>query len=70
MPKAVFVSSGLFFFFPLLVLKQLKVVGGKTRTVFPQKRRKVRFGSPLQKNEYRLLSTDHFSPDYNRPQGS
>lgn len=58
-----------FFFFILLVLKLLRGEK-KTHTVFRQKRRKVRFGSHLQQNEYMLLSTDHLSSDYNRPQGN
>ena len=55
-------------FFILLVLKPLK--GGKKDSYcISTKASKKLVGSLLQQNEYMLLSTDHLSPDYNRPQG-
>lgn len=56
-------------FFILLVLKATER-GKKTHTGFPQKRRQARVGSLLRQNECELLTIDHLSPDYNRPQGN
>lgn len=68
MPKALFVSSALFY----SSCSKSNWKGGekKTHTGFPQKRRQARVGSLLWQNECGLRTIDHLSPDYNRPQGN
>lgn len=66
MPKAVFVSSGLFFYSSCSKATER---GEKRVLLYFHKSVGKLVGSLLQQNEYMLLSTDHLSPDYNRPQG-
>lgn len=66
MPKAMFVSSGLFY----SSCSKATERGGKRLLLYFHKSVGKLLGSLLQQNEYMLLSADHLSPDYDRPQGT